>query len=180
MSLFGLVIPGRPLRVDWVQVDATKWTMEIPNAELISELCVFIADLSQIPPHLGAGIHASLPPTYDAWELVGAVTVHRPSDVFRVAWSKRELPPNTPIRLGLSLEPLETLAMQKPPLAAAENARNFTKGIAMDLFNFLQSHSDQIGPVWQNVLDKWFKRVEEKLQHDPMFWRKNLKEYTEE
>ena len=70
----------------------------------------------------------------------------------------------------------------------------------MDLFNFLQSHSDQIGPVWQNVLDKWFKRVEEKLQHDPMFWRKvkhlqllvhqchqnhiillqNLKEYTEE
>ena len=71
------------------------------------------------------------------------------------------------------------LAAQKPPVSPAENARNFTKGIAMDLFNFLQSHSDVLGQAWQGILDKWYKRVEEKLQHDPMFWRKNLTEFEE-
>jgi len=84
------------------------------------------------------------------------------------------------VRLGVSLESLDVLAMQKPPVSVADNARNFTQGIAMDLFNYLQSHSDQLGAAWQGILDKWYKRVEEKLAIDPMFWRKNLKEFRED
>ena len=138
------------------------------------------ADPSQVAPGVGFGLHVALPPTYSDFEMIGALTVHRPSDIFRVAWSRRELPANTTVRLGVSMESLEALAAQHPTVSAADNARNFTKGIAMDLFNYLQSHSDTLGAVWQGILDKWFKRVEEKLAIDPMFWRKNLKEYEEQ
>ena len=163
------VVPGRAARADWAQMDATKFQMDMPNAEVISEVCLFLT--GEIPSTMGLAIYWSLAPQHDKFTLLGAITVHRPSDVFRVTWSKEDLPQGTVARLGVSVEPLESLAQMPTPVAAADNAREFTQGLAKDLFHYLQSHDHMIGPEWTGVLDKWYKRVESKLAHDPMFWK---------
>jgi len=154
-----------------VQIDAVKFQMELPLAEQLSELCIFLT--GDVPDNMGFAIYWSISPQFNDFSLLGAITRHRPSDVFRVTWSKQGLPANSIARLGISVEPLEQLAQLQPPLTAADNAREFTQGLARDLFHYLQSHDETIGPQWTAVLDKWYLRVEHKLLLDPMFWKKS-------
>eukprot|EP00658_Telonema_sp_P-2_P062634 TRINITY_DN51315_c0_g1_i1.p1 TRINITY_DN51315_c0_g1~~TRINITY_DN51315_c0_g1_i1.p1 ORF type:complete len:216 (-),score=41.52 TRINITY_DN51315_c0_g1_i1:492-1049(-) len=169
MCIRDSVIPGRAPRSDWLPIEQTKFQMELPDADQISELCLFLT--GEVPASMGLAIYWSLAPDHDQFALLGAITVHRPSDVFRVAWSKQGLPPGTAARLGVSVEPLQALAQMEVPLSSADNAREFTQGLARDLFHYLQSHDHTIGPEWTAVLDKWYQRVEGKLVHDPMFWK---------
>eukprot|EP00656_Telonema_subtile_P011901 TRINITY_DN15946_c0_g1_i3.p1 TRINITY_DN15946_c0_g1~~TRINITY_DN15946_c0_g1_i3.p1 ORF type:complete len:162 (-),score=17.54 TRINITY_DN15946_c0_g1_i3:67-552(-) len=120
------VIPGRPARGDWAQVETTKFQMDLPLAEQVSELCIFLT--GEMAPNMGLAIYWSLSPDHDQFSLLGAITVHRPSDVFRVTWSKQSLPEGTVARLGVSVEPLETIALLEPPVSHADNSREFTQG----------------------------------------------------
>lgn len=139
LAPFGLIVPGCPVRTDFLPVDATKFamTMTCPGdirvpLQSVREVVLFNA-ASTIPLDLGVLCYwqitttAAAAPTPFAnqsatgFELLGAITATQPSAVFQTGWSENEqlaelLSPQsnatmTPVTItfGLSLEPLSNV-----------------------------------------------------------------------
>jgi hypothetical protein len=165
-SLMGLVVPGAPIRTDFVPADATgtKFTLKLTSPgdlpsplSIVNELCFFLLPGASLPPNAGVLIYFQLeigPNEQSGFELLGSLTPSsRPSDIFRTGWSEHgqflSVGPNQPavVNIGISIEPLETVRNLTPSgenqlsvSSAATSRRPFVaQKIALDLFNFMQS-----------------------------------------
>jgi hypothetical protein len=104
-SLFGIVIPGRPLVTEFQLLDSTKAMTMLDNPAGVTEITFFLLPNTPIPPGFGAMLYYSLPP-FQNWELLGSVEPLKPSGIFRTGWSSNEEVSNSPVvQLGVSLEP---------------------------------------------------------------------------
>lgn len=131
----GLLIPGGPVRTDFVPVDASglKFSLQLfcpgdlptPIAS-VNEIVFFILPSIPLPPDHGIIVYWQISaqpsqqnPSQSAstgFELLGAVTPDRPSGVFQTGWSEHVqlmevsstgLP--VILTIGVSLEPLATI-----------------------------------------------------------------------
>mmetsp|Transcript_17569 Transcript_17569/g.36006 ORF Transcript_17569/g.36006 Transcript_17569/m.36006 type:complete len:130 (-) Transcript_17569:182-571(-) len=99
------------------------------------DVVVFLTQPLQVA---GAGLSCYITgPPFERYHFLGAVDNDVPSAVFRVRWPKEEGAP-TAARLGLSLEPMEQVAVQKASLPGTELV-DFGKQVAKDLWNYLAS-----------------------------------------
>uniref|UniRef100_A0A7S2LHT3 Hikeshi-like domain-containing protein n=1 Tax=Leptocylindrus danicus TaxID=163516 RepID=A0A7S2LHT3_9STRA len=178
---FGLVIPGRPVRTDFLPVDNTglKYTLQIDGAKSVSDLVLFLLPGSVIPPDYGAVLYFQVTSSsHSGFELLGAVANSRQSGVFRTGWGQHEEVLRSTdglITLGLSLEKLSDIRNLDIAERGVEDRGQVAKKIAMNLFNYLQSFDDvgsQRGmmTVPTNVFERWIKRFEEKFALDPNFF----------
>ena len=102
---FGIVIPGRPVLTDFQALDNTKAATFIPSPTLVPELTFFLLPEAPIPQGYGAILYYSAPP-YTNWEIIGCVTLDKPSGNFRTGWTtKEELYGCEVLQLGVSIEP---------------------------------------------------------------------------
>lgn len=165
-SLLGLVVPGAPVRTDFVPVDAagTKLTMKLTSPgdlpsplSVVNELCLFLLPGATLPPNSGLLIYWQLETSQNGqsgFELLGSLTPpSRSSDIFRTGWSEHghclSVGPNQHaiVNIGISIESLATVQNLNPngeghPSAssAATSRRPFVaQKIALDLFNYMQS-----------------------------------------
>jgi len=110
-QLFGVVIPGRPVRTDFVPVDASglKWTLNMtcpgdlqsPLA-LVREIVFFLLPGVALPENHGVLCYYQLtavpqphmgpqpPPSSTGFELLGAITPETPSSVLQTGWAEKE------------------------------------------------------------------------------------------
>mmetsp|Transcript_73025 Transcript_73025/g.194936 ORF Transcript_73025/g.194936 Transcript_73025/m.194936 type:complete len:158 (-) Transcript_73025:65-538(-) len=134
---FGFVVPGRPPQYSdsFQQIDAAKWSVDIENSQQIRDVVVFLTT-PLTAPGIGLSCYITGPP-FTNWHFLGAVTNENPSAVFRVRWPKDEGAP-TAAQLGVSLEPLEQIAIQQAALPGTELV-DFGKMVAQDLWNYLES-----------------------------------------
>ena len=100
-TLFGIIIPGRPLITEFQPVDATKAITVVEHPSIINEIAFFL-----LPTYgYGAILYYSLPP-FQNWILIGSIDLQKPSGIFRTNWSTNEDIKNTVVvQLGVSLEP---------------------------------------------------------------------------
>jgi len=104
-SLFGIVIPGRPLITEFQLVNSTKAISVVENPGVVAELTFFLLPTTQIPPGYGAILYYSLPP-FQNWELLGEIDPSKPSGIFRTGWTSSDEIKACPfIQIGVSLEP---------------------------------------------------------------------------
>ena len=104
-SLFGVVIPGRPLITDFQPIDNTKAVTIIQQPSLVNEITFFLLPTTPIPIGYGAILYYSIPP-FQNWILIGSVDSNKPSGIFKTNWSVNEEIKNCSyIQLGVSLEP---------------------------------------------------------------------------
>lgn len=198
--VLGLIVPGGPVRTDFVPVDAsgTKLSLALDSP---GDLPSPLASVHEVVCFLGA----PLPPTHglllywqlshganhehqSGFELLGALTPDRPSDVLRTGWGEHEqfaaLPPQRPARvtIGASIEPLESVRNLVPGNnAAGDRARRpvVAQKIAQDLYNFMRSFDtggtvgSQPMVVPSNIFERWWTRFENKSKRDPNFFLKN-------
>jgi len=198
--LFGLIVPGLPVRTDFAQVDSTKFSLTlqcdgttIPPPSHIRECVFFLTNPALIPPNHGVMIYwqitaNAVAPTATGFELMGALTAEQPSAVLQTGWSENvqiaEIlsttgPVPTAITFGVSLEPVENMVN----IGAVKNRVDQSKllvarKIAGDLFRYMQSFDTGAAArngsmiVPNNIFDRWFNRFETRFQRDPNFFLK--------
>lgn len=104
-SLFGVVIPGRPVITEFQVVDATKAMTVVEQPAAVTEITFFILPTTVVPPGYGAILYYSIPP-FQNWILLGSVDPSKPSGTFRTNWATNEEVRACPVvQLGVSLEP---------------------------------------------------------------------------
>ncbi|KAG1743752.1 DUF775-domain-containing protein [Suillus paluster] len=147
--MFGCCVAGRLLQTDLRQVDETHALFEIPAAEKVNHVCVFLLGTVPFPDGFGATVHFFWPGKGS--QVLGMLSNDKPSAIFRLrsAFSSTSAPPSgisTPSAftspslssapgqvtavLGFALEPLEAIAAQLAslPQVQAQSAMNITPG----------------------------------------------------
>ena len=172
---FGIVIPGRPVRTDFVPADASglKSTLNLtcpgdlmPPLASIREIVFFILPAITLPPNHGVLCYVQLtaivavvpnatnPPPSTGFELLGAITPDQPSSVFQTGWSEKEQflelsSRGTPVMVTIaaSIEPLANLQnLGATPTNPAQEGRLYVaQKIAYDLFHFMRSFDTGTG-----------------------------------
>ena len=101
---FGLVIPGRPILVNFEMVDPTKCAATIERPGEVAEICFFLTPSgAQLPPDKCAVLYLSLDGA--AWTLLGTLSLAKPSGLFRLPPSDDARARAPAARLGVALEP---------------------------------------------------------------------------
>jgi hypothetical protein len=192
-QLLGFVVPGGPVRTDFVPADesGTKYTLTLRTPgdlplplTTISEVVCFLLPNAPLSPQQGILLYWQLSsPGKEAtgFELLGSITHERPSAIFRTGWSHNETLLNehqhSPVvTLGISVEPLANI--QNVDSGSWNEKRLFVaQKIATDLFQFMQSFdTGAVGgmmTVPTNIFDRWMKRFEARFRRDPNFFMKN-------
>lgn len=171
-----LLLPGRPVRSDFVAVSPTRFMIELPQPSSIPELGVFLQPGAVLPPSAGLVIYWALPP-FESWTALGTVSAAQPSAILRTGWpSTPEVAAAPAVRLGVSLEEAGVVAN----LASAQDAGAFDKLgfaqlVAQDLFTFLGSFASVVPGVGERLvippsaLQLWLTRIVGKFRQDPNF-----------
>ncbi|KAI0711094.1 DUF775-domain-containing protein [Fomitopsis betulina] len=128
--MFGCCIAGRLLQTNLQQIDDTHAVFELPNAETINHLCVFLLGTVPFPDGYGATVHFHWPGK--GFQLLGMLSNEKPSAIFRLrgTFSAQTSRPalfnpdaapaaDTTAILGIAIEPLSTIQAE---LAALPNA----------------------------------------------------------
>lgn len=178
--LFGVVVPGRPVITEFTPIESTKAVALLPEPSLIPDLTFFLLPTTPVPHGYGAILYYALPPYFNHWEIIGSISPEKPSGSFRTGWTttkSEEISGCPVVQLGVSLEPLETIANLSLTYSGVEERFEFAHKIALDLFRYMTSFSQSSQPgmmlVPNNVFDSWMKRFEDKYQRDPNFMMKS-------
>ena len=200
MNFVGLLIPGYAVRTDFQPIDQGKCVLTLscpgdlaaPLASL-TEVGLFLLpsnNNNNVLP-MGCGvlcywqITAAVAPPGQApaatgYELLGPLTLSKPSCIFQTGWAEHEQlveisSTGVPVKVtfAVSVEPLsniQNLATRQP-----EKRLFVAQKVAMDLFKFLQSFdTGTAGPgnmvVPNNIFDRWLQRFESKFRRDPNFF----------
>lgn len=199
---FGLVVPGGPVRTDFVPVDATglKFSLrldcpgDLPTPlTSVTELVFFLLPGVPLPPDLGVLCYWQIEaapaapgqaPAATGFELLGAITATRMSSVFHTGWSEHgqvievtSLGTPVTVTIGVSLEPLSTLE-NVGAMNTKQGRLYIAQKIASDLFKFMQSFDTGAAGASQmivpnNVFDRWFRRFVNRFERDPNFFLKS-------
>ncbi|KXS13922.1 DUF775-domain-containing protein [Gonapodya prolifera JEL478] len=81
--VFAVLVAGKLVRTDFVQVDAVRFMMELPSAEHINHVAVFLTGAAPLPDGFGATVHLLWPLPTPTWKLLGALTNDKPSAVYK-------------------------------------------------------------------------------------------------
>ncbi|KAI6025997.1 DUF775-domain-containing protein [Pisolithus marmoratus] len=129
--MFGCCVAGRLLQTNLQQVDETHALFEIPAAEKVNHICVFLLGTIPFPDGYGCTVHFFWPGKGS--QVLGMLSNEKPSAIFRLrsTFSTPASGMNTPSAftsaassttgtvtaiLGLAIEPLETIAAQMAAL----------------------------------------------------------------
>lgn len=191
-QFLGFLVPGGPVRTDFVATDASKLTLRLSAPgdlpmplSTVAQVVCFILPNAPIPPTHGLLIYWQivLPDgVATGFELLGSLTPTNPSGVFRTNWSQHDQINNlqgtdcAQVVVGVSMEPLSEITNT---VGTPYDGRLFVaQKIATDLFHFMQSF-DTGGSganhlvVPTNVFDRWMKRFEARFRRDPNFFMKS-------
>jgi hypothetical protein len=196
-QFLGFVVPGGPVRTDFVATDPTKLTLTL-NApgdlpmplSSVSDVVCFLLPNAPLPPTHGLLIYWQVVlPGNNAqatgFELLGSLTQSVPSAIFRTNWSQHEQVAQlqndqaAQVVLGVSMEPIQEVANLMDQHHYTYDSRLFVaQKIATDLFHYMQSFDAGGGSLGKmvvptNIFDRWMQRFEARFRRDPNFFMKH-------
>lgn len=192
--MFGVIVAGRLVQTDFEPVDDSRFLINIPDADNINHIVVFLTGAQPFPDGMGGSIYFSWPEsaTPACWQLLGFISNSKPSAIFKISKPRAETEVVNPFglqqmphvaHLGVSVEPLNQLEMQTPVISKPSNLdsmRQFVNKMLESCFNYVSSFSvtsSQIVPsstetyVPLNTLQQWYLNFQRRLQQDPNFWK---------
>ncbi|KAJ1749743.1 hypothetical protein LPJ78_003726 [Coemansia sp. RSA 989] len=175
------------------QVDVNKYVFELPEAQSINHIVVFLLGTVPFEPGYAATVHL-LWPNKD-WQMLGVLSNDKPSAIFRLkstAGSQYANMTGINAELGISIEPIQSIEQQmqnQGALVSAANqsgsiplqtAKQFAERTLQSLYDYATSFatkpdasmgmlgsgaSVQVLPV--KVFEDWYGTFLRKLQRDP-------------
>ncbi|KAK7683598.1 hypothetical protein QCA50_013436 [Cerrena zonata] len=137
--MFGCVVAGRLLQTELRQIDETHAAFELPSAEQINHVCVFLLGNIPFPEGYGASVHLFWPGK--GFQFLGMLSNEKPSAIFRLrgaytaqstnthagsVFSGASTPTGTTESvtaiLGIAIEPLTAIQQQMATLPSSMNA----------------------------------------------------------
>ncbi|XP_078331759.1 protein Hikeshi-like isoform X2 [Crassostrea virginica] len=160
--MFGLIVAGRLVQTDVTQVSENQFLFNIPDADDINHLVIFMTGQSPFPDGLGAA---------------GSMMDGNPFASIMPHVSHMG-------QVGISVEPLSQLSQQTPEagtsVSKVDSFVEFSQKMLENFFNYATSFAvtqSQMTPnpreayVTLNVLQNWFQNFQRRLQQNPYFWR---------
>lgn len=144
----------------------------------IKEMCIFLLNSFTLPPNKALAVYVQSPGS--PFVFCGAITVARPSAVLSLTWPhagaggqlQLTAADSSPVsaKIGVSVEDLASL----PSLDVSVQRRieHLALKVGENLFNFMQSFCGVDGNrlvVPMDILDRWFKKFQEKAARDPEY-----------
>ncbi|OBZ66461.1 Protein OPI10 [Grifola frondosa] len=160
--MFGCCVAGRLLQTNLQQVDESHAIFELPNANTINHICVFLLGTVPFPEGYGATVHFYWPGK--GFQLLGMLSNDKPSAIFRLrgtftaqstdthaVFSGAATSDITAI-LGLSIEPLPRIMLEVATLPSAlarggnpaADATLMAERIVKHLFNYISGFQHYI------------------------------------
>lgn len=138
-------------------------------------MCIFLIDGLTLPPDKALAVYIQSPGS--DFQYCGAVHAGCPSTVLTLSWPEPgghgQLTSNaTPLTAKIGVSVME-LAML-PALNAGQQGRveRLAMRVGENLFNFMQSFCSTDGNrlvVPMDILDRWFKKFQERAKRDPEY-----------
>jgi len=161
-AMFGLIASGRLVATNWEQISPTNCAIELPEAESVNHIVVFLTGQTPFPEGVGGAVYFAWPSVNGGpptWQLLGNITNQKPSAIFRIGRLKKDEAGQTGSNMagllghrpqnhvnalvGISVEPLNVIEGQTP--AAQTEAANvstfveFSQKMLENLFNYAAS-----------------------------------------
>ncbi|KAI0252841.1 DUF775-domain-containing protein [Lactifluus subvellereus] len=184
--MFGCCVAGRLLQTNLQQIDETKAAFELPAAESINHICVFLLGTVPFPDGYGATVHFFWPSR--GFQLLGMLSNEKPSAIFRLRGnfvtqsSSSQAAFSNPVQpttgtsvtavLGISIEPLPQIWEQvstlpstvSKPAPALSDAVVLAEKIVKHLFNyvsgFVSGSGTSLSPdsmVPMSLIARWYE-----------------------
>ncbi|KAI8783467.1 hypothetical protein BgiMline_023652 [Biomphalaria glabrata] len=198
--MFGIIVSGRLVQTDFHPVNETQFLFNIPEADNINHVVIFMTGQTPFPDGLGAAVYFSWPrPEGPVWTLLGHISNQKPSAIYKISSLKTaDSDDDNQIhfgdmshqqshlaQVGISVEPLDQLAQQVPASqvsvsGAVPTFMEFATKMLENFFNFSSSFAvtqSQMVPnptetfVPLSTLKNWFENFQRRLQQNPYFWK---------
>ncbi|CAG5116333.1 unnamed protein product [Candidula unifasciata] len=198
--MFGIIVAGRLVQTDFHRVSETQFLFNIPEADSINHVVIFMTGQTPFPEGLGGAVYFAWPrPEGPVWTLLGHISNQKPSAIFKISSLKTADDINDGrvhfgdmshqqshlAQIGISVEPLEQLAQQVPitqvsAQTAVSTYMEFCTKMLENFFNYASSFAvtqSQMTPnptetfVPLSTLKTWFENFQRRLQQNPYFWK---------
>ncbi|KAH7429273.1 hypothetical protein KP509_09G039600 [Ceratopteris richardii] len=178
--IFGVLFPCRSYPLDasnFIQIDHTHWVLDMSTLigesyDEVKDICIFLLDEFSIPPEKALALYVQSPGSH--YQYCGAVTRSCPSAVLALLWptvgGQRQLTSSdaSPLsaKIGLAVEDMVTLPTFN--VGKQQQLEALALRIGENLVSFLQffTNSGDKVLVPLDILNKWFKKFQEKLRRD--------------
>ncbi|VDK81976.1 unnamed protein product [Litomosoides sigmodontis] len=86
-KVFGVIVAGRPIQTDFVQVSRTEFVIEVADSGSVNHVVVFLTGIAPFPADTGGNVYIRWPKvgTETNWHYLGYIGNDKPSAIFRVA-----------------------------------------------------------------------------------------------
>ncbi|KAG4079301.1 hypothetical protein HA402_007993 [Bradysia odoriphaga] len=196
--MLGCIVSGRLVQTDFQQVGETQFLINIPEADNINHIVIFLTGETPLPIGLAGSVYFSWPDPAAPpnWQLLGYISNSKPSAIFKISQLKKldEIGSSAPSQLsifgsqpishiaqvGVSIEPEQNVIQQNPSTTNTATYLQFGRKMLENFFNFSSSFAltqSQMVPnpnetfVPLSTLQTWYTNFERRLQQNPNFWK---------
>ncbi|XP_025085603.1 protein Hikeshi-like [Pomacea canaliculata] len=197
--MFGIIVSGRLVDTQPQQVSDNQFLFNIPEADNINHVVVFMTGQMPFPDGLGGAVYFSWPqPQGPVWLLLGHISNQKPSAIFRIAnlksggnsndhqihFGNLAIEQSHLAQIGISVEPLQQLSQQTPVTSSSDTSVapfvEFSSKMLENFFNYASSFAVRQAEMVPNptelfvplsTLQKWFENFQRRLQQNLYFWK---------
>ncbi|KAI6213905.1 Protein OPI10-like protein [Aphelenchoides besseyi] len=199
-SIFGLIVAGRAIQTNFVQTGENEFVVEIPDADSVNHLCVFLTGIQPFPDGLGGSIYVRLPNEQGLsdWHYLGFIANMKPSAMFKIAQLAHHKSNASDdifsasadfaigsVIVGVIVEPLDVIQQKVAAEGTATSNQatmnRFAETMTTNLINYLGSKvvslPNPMNPaitsefIPAKAVNDWFTSFSERLRANPNFWR---------
>ncbi|KAF7994877.1 hypothetical protein HCN44_004349 [Aphidius gifuensis] len=194
--MLGIIATGRLVQTDFVQVSENKFLINVPDADSINHIVVFLTGTIPFADGMGGAVYFSWPDPNAPpnWQFLGYISNQKPSAIFKISNLKKNHEfENSKLsifgekishvaQIGISVEPLSVIEPQAAAVATATSNTfiDFSQKMITSFLNYVSSFSITQGQMVVNptenfvplsVVQGWYETFERRLQQNPNFWR---------
>ncbi|MFH4982531.1 hypothetical protein AB6A40_009240 [Gnathostoma spinigerum] len=200
-NIFGVIVAGRLLQANFVQASETEFVTEVPDANTINHVVVFLTGVQPFPEGLGGSVFVGWPQDSGVmnWYYLGFICNSKPSAIFRVAqlhkldtfdesvFSSMAMPTggHSSAQIGISVEQLSVISSRVPAGGTTPSQQaalvEFSQKMLENFVNYAQSfvvrlpQPQNLGCIQEyipaSVIQSWYNNFKSRLQQNPNFWR---------
>ncbi|GMT24425.1 hypothetical protein PFISCL1PPCAC_15722, partial [Pristionchus fissidentatus] len=197
-GMFGLVVAGRLVQTDFCIVSEREAVVEIPDADSINHIVVFLTGTTPFPNGMGGAVYIRWPDGDGSanWHLLGTISNEKPSVIFKVAQLSKasgtseniftnnmEETSHGSAQVGIVVESIASLEEKTAAEGTAASRQSTLMEMGSKIARWVVHHAESfavavpdgdgrsVEVVPLSAIHDWFNTFSRRFQQNPNFWR---------